>query len=306
MAVRQAVSRAPSARQMARRPQRRSAIQVLDRAVDILDAVASAKGLTLTALTKDVGFPLSTTKRIIDALIANDFVERDERTRALQLGSHLRTLATDPVLRSLVEIARPIIEDLAASTGEDVILSALRGQNPVFLDRAYGPHPLKIIDRSDVPVGLNCGFRRLLLAYQPQEWIDEYIKNTKFERFSRTTIVNKRELTRSLPEIRERGYLISLGEYLVDAAGISAPVFGPQGKLAAAVVVVGPIGRFRDSKRIRYLVNLIVDAAKRITLQLREMNVDVQARRDGADLRPSDRKSRHKRLGPQPVRPSIT
>ena len=272
MAVRQVVSRVPSSRHMAMRAQRRSAIQVIDRAVDILDAVAGAKGLTLTALTKDVGFPLSTTKRITDALIANDFVERNEQTRGLQLGSHLRALATDPVLRSLVEIARPIMEELAASTGEDVILSALRGQTFVFLDRVYGPHPLKIIDRSDVPVTLNCGFRRLLLAYQPQQWIDAYIKNTKFERFSRTTIVNKRELARSLPEIRERGYLVSLGEYLVDAGGISAPVFGPQGKLAAAIVVVGPIGRFRDAKRIRDLVRLTVDAAKWITLHLRETN----------------------------------
>lgn len=268
------------------KPGQRSAIQVLDRAIDVLDAIARAKGITLTALTKDVGFALSTTKRIVDALIDNSFVERDVGTRDLLLGAHLRALASDFTLRSLVELARPVLEELSASTGEDVALSALRGLNSVFLDRVYGPHPLKIIDESDVPVTLNCGFRRMLLAYQPPEWIENYIQTIKLKRFSPTTIVNKQELRRAVRDIRERGYLVAYGEYLVDAAGVSAPVFGPQGRLEAVIVVVGPITRFDNSKRVDAFVDLTVHAAKRITTLLRAFDARAHVYRRHA-VRPS-------------------
>jgi DNA-binding IclR family transcriptional regulator len=245
-------------------------------------------------LAKDVGCALSTTKRIVDALIAHNLMEREVRTRNLILGARLRALASDVTLTSLVQLARPVLEGLATSTGEDVALSALHGLDAVFLDRVYGPQPLKIIERSDVRVPLNCGFRRLLLAHQPADWIENYIRRTPLKRFSPTTIVNKSELRSALQEIRERGYLVAYGEYLSDAAGVSAPIFGPQGRLEAVVVVVGPLSRFQDPARVEMVVDLTVKAARRVTELLRAFDTRGHAHGPYAQMSASSQPDRRK------------
>lgn len=249
---------------------KRTAIQVLDRAVSLLDAIADRGSGTLTALGAETKLPVSTVARILESLGAHGLVERDAERRTYFLGPRLITLSSGvKYRRELITLARPVLEDLCAESEEDVGLGALRGPHVVVLDRVDGPKPLKIIELLNLPVPLYCGaFRKVLVAFQPDDWIERYLGSTRFVRFTRTTITSRQAFRKELTAIRERGYADSFGEHVPDAGGVAAPVFGPHGDVQASVFVMGPITRITPHT-VPHHARLVMDAARRLTGILR-------------------------------------
>jgi DNA-binding IclR family transcriptional regulator len=248
----------------------KTAIQVLDRAVSLLDAIAGKGSGTLTALGAETKLPVSTVARILESLGAHGLVERDGERRQYYLGARLISLSSNvKYRRDLTALARPILERLCQECEEDTGLSVLRGPHAVILDRVDGPKPLKIIDVINLPVPLYCGaFRKVLVAYQPEEWIERYLATTKFVRFSPTTITGRQAFRRELAAIRERGYADSFGEHVPDAGGVAAPVFGLDGNIQAGVFIMGPVSRITPQTAPRH-ARRVVDAARKVTARLR-------------------------------------
>jgi IclR family KDG regulon transcriptional repressor len=241
-------------------------IQVLDRAIKILDVLGENGVTPLTILSSKVGLPLSTVSRIVSSLMAHKFVDQDATTRAYRLGTGLLFLGSR--IHSpprLLEVARPIMEKLAAQAGEDASISVLQGTYAVILDRYEGPNPLKIVEAMRQPVPLHCGaFRKVLLAYQPQAWIHEYVNSIKLEKYTPRTLTRKSAILQELALTRVRGYALSYGEYLIDSGGIAAPVFDYRNELQAALFIWGPYSRLNERTSSR-LIPHVVEAAAELT-----------------------------------------
>jgi len=244
----------------------RTSIQVLDRAIRLVDLIAESETITLSALATAAKLPPSTALRILESLIAHRFVEKEERARSYSLGVRLVALGQLAKRRQrLTAIASPILHYLADETREDVGLCVLQHRYAVFADWVEGPEPLKIVDRIGGPEGLYYGaFRKVLLAHQDAGWIDEYIGSLKFEKFTPTTIATRRALYSELKQIRANGYALSLGEKIPEAAGIAAAVFGPAETIRASVTIIGPISRYTPD-RIPSLAAAVIRAANAIT-----------------------------------------
>jgi IclR family transcriptional regulator, KDG regulon repressor len=259
-------------------------IQVLDRAVKILEVLGEYGVTPLTTLSAKVELPLSTVSRIVSSLTAHGFVDQDQTTRAYRLGTRLLFLGSR--IHSpprLLEVARPIMERLAAKTGEDASISALQGTYAVMLDRVEGPNPLKIVEAMREPVPLHCGaFRKVLLAYQPQQWIYEYVNSIKLEKYTPRTLTRKSAILQELALTRTRGYALSYGEYLIDSGGIAAPVFDHRNELQAALFIWGPYSRLNETTSSK-LTPHVVESAAVLTKLLggsppREAQVNVKRR----------------------------
>jgi IclR family acetate operon transcriptional repressor len=261
---------------------RRTSIQVIDRAMHILAVIGDNGGATLTTIGERTRLPISTVSRIVDSLGAHGLVERDEGQRTWTLGPRLLALSTRVrPRRDLVKVARPVLERLAQESREDVALSVLQGTHAVIVDRVDGPNPLKIIDVLGQPEPLYCGaFRKVLLAYQPREWIDRHLEGIKLVQFTPSTITSKRALREELEGIRQRGYAVSSGERLPDAGGVAAPVFGLRDEIVAAVFIVAPATRI-TANQVPRLAPLVVSAAREVTGLLRgEIPVPASQARD--------------------------
>lgn len=242
-------------------------IQVIDRAVRVLDVVSQNGGATLSAIRQETSLPISTVSRILDALASHALIERAEDQRTYGLGRRFLTLSAriHHQAADLIKMGRPLLERLAAESGEDVALSRLQGTHAVIVDRVDGPNPLKIIDVLGQPEPLYCGaFRKVLLAYQSPEWIERYLASIRLIRFTPNTIPSKAALRRELERIREQGHARSVGERLPDAAGVAAPVFGVRGALEATVFIVAPTSRFTRA-RIPRLARLVMATARTLT-----------------------------------------
>jgi len=244
-------------------------VKVISRVAAILNSMVEDGASSLKMISITAGLPLTTTSRLLASMQQVGFVERDPLTKEYCLGPNfLRMAALVEPRRDIASLLRPYLEELTAATTEDSGLAELVGDTALLIDRVEGSHPLKIIDKLNKPELLYVGaFRKVLLAWQEPQWIDDYISRTPFEKFTDNTITNEKTLKEELAKIREQGYAVSLGERIADGGGIAAPIFGPTGKIRAAVQIAGPLARISQQSVIQ-LSKHVVDVSLKCTASL--------------------------------------
>lgn len=244
-------------------------VRVVERIKSLLETLSEKGACSLKELSTASGLAISTTSRLLDSLETHGFAEREPSTKLYGLGRTFFLLAAKSKPRTdLVSLTHPILQWLVDQTGEDAGLSELHGTHAVIIDRVEGGHALKIIDVISKPEPLNCGaFRKVLLAYQDDSWIDSYIRSHTFERFTPRTITTQAGLWREIARVRRLGYALSYGERLKDAGGIAAPVFDSSGRVRASIQIVIPVTRMSQSAT-RHNTAAVVRAAREATQKL--------------------------------------
>lgn len=246
-----------------------SEVQLVSKIAKILDTIIELEPPTLKAISIAADLPVSTASRLLGSMQQVGLIERNELTKIYSLGPHfLRLAASMRRRRDIAGILHPVLEILCQETGEDAALSALQGQVAVIIDRVDGQQALKIIDKLTKPEVLYVGaFRKVLLSFQSDDWIRQYISATPFTRFSPQTISSERRLWEEIRKIRSLGYATSFGERIPEAAGVAAGVFDHEGHIRAAVQIAGPLARI-NAKTVKDFIGPVVEAASKATASL--------------------------------------
>jgi DNA-binding IclR family transcriptional regulator len=200
-----------------------SGIQVLDRAVLVLDTVARAGPCSLADLVQATELPRPTAYRVAVALERHGVLARDRDGRFV-LGARLAGWsAVAP--RRLADVAGPVLARLADTTGESAQLYVREGDHRVCVavhERASGLRdtvPLGAV----LPLGRGSG-GKILLA-----WADD---GARFDVDAA-----------ALGAVRRRGWAETAGERERGVASVSAPVRDAADRVVAAISVSGPIER---------------------------------------------------------------
>ena len=219
-----------------------SGVGVLDKAVLLLDAVQGGAH-SLAALTEATGLSRATAHRLAVALEVHLFLARAGDGR-WQPGPRLAAAGDD----LLLDRAAPVLSRLRDTTGESAQLYRRQGDQRVCVAAADLGSGL----RDTVPVGaalpMTAGSAaQVLLAFAGAE-------PPAGAAFSE----------RTLSDVRKRGWAHSVGEREQGVASVSAPVFGPDGRLLAAVSVSGPLDRLtRQPGRLH--AGAVMAAAKQLS-----------------------------------------
>lgn len=244
-------------------------IQVLDRAVQLISLIAEGGSVSIADLSRQTGLALSTVARIVGALASHGIVERTT-ARQYRLGLRLVALASQVApTRSLVEIARASMLELARTSGEDAGLAVLQNRQAVIIDWVYGLHNLKIIEPFSQTVTLNCAFRKILLAYKGDSWIKKYITETQFPAYTQSTLIDPHEIWEEVQLIRKRQLAISRAENIKDAGSVAAPIFAATGELAATIFVTCPLSRFNEHD-VERLSQSVIAAGRTVSRKLKD------------------------------------
>ena len=217
----------------------------MNKAVAILSLLAEGGPATLAEVVEGTGLPRPTAYRLLSALEAHHLVARGGGRYVLGmrlLGWGARAAGVD-----LIEAARPVLAALAEESGESVQLYVREGDRRVCVasvERVGGGL------RDTVPVGAVLPLDRGSGGKVLLGWAEDG------ERFSR---INADELE----EILSRGWAESVAEREVGVASVSAPVFGSDGRLRAAVCASGPSSRLGEHPGER-LAEPVVAAAREI------------------------------------------
>lgn len=231
---------------------RPSGIGVVDKAVAILAATAAAPR-TLAELVEATGLPRATAHRLAVALEVHRLLTRDGEGRFI-LGARLGEFAAarpDP----LITAAEPVLAWVRDECGESAQLFRRDGSERVCIAAAERASGL----RTTVPVGsrlpLTAGSgAQVLCAWSDPASLLEVFAASEFT-------------SRSLGEVRRRGWAHSVGQREAGVASVSAPVRSRDGGLLAAISISGPIERFGRTPGQRF-APVLVAGARRITAAL--------------------------------------
>lgn len=224
-----------------------TAVGVLDKSVALLEAVAQGP-LSLAGLVERCGLPRATTHRLASALCEHGLLALGPDGRYL-LGVRLadwgRRAEGDPLLSR----ATPVLGRLQRQTGESAQLYRRRGPRRVCVAAADPRVGL----RNTVPVGtvlpMTAGSAaHVLLAWDSGPATAALLAEAAFT-------------ARTLATVRRRGWAASVAEREPGVASVSAPVFGPDDQVVAAISVSGPVERLGRAPGPAYAPQVLGAAA---------------------------------------------
>lgn len=243
-------------------------IQSVDRAVAILDVLASEGWKAGAEVARELGVHRSTALRLLATLERHGLVERDQRTSKYRLGSRLVQLAS--AVRGEADLrtaARPVCEALARSVGETVTLDVLAGDEILPIEQATGSTSVVSVNWLGTRSPAHCtASGKIILALGAQAVRARYLARP-LERRAPNTIVNRAELEAQLNGARAMGYARTDEELEVGLSAIAAPVRAPGGEVVGAIDVSGPAHRFGQAESVE-IATRCMEAAEELSRRL--------------------------------------
>lgn len=249
----------------------RSGTQSIERAVALLEFLgASPHSLGLSEIARAVGLTPSTTHRLLRALVLAGYVEQEPTTEQYRLGLGIAVLGQRALEHAGYHVAKPVLDELSARTGESVSLGIRRVNEVVVIEQATSSSPLRFDHATGTEIAMHASaMGKVLLANAARSIEREVAALATFDRFTDRTITAPEAVIAELAAIRARGWATNVEERHVGVCGIAAPVLARSGIAHAAIGVQGPSVRL-TSERLLELAPVVTAAADEIaTLVIR-------------------------------------
>ena len=240
-------------------------VAVLLKALDVLEALSDTGDLGLADIAARTGASKASVFRVLATLVGRGYVTKDPGTRRYSPGPRLVTiaLATTAKIR-LVPRARPILAALRDAFGETANLGILIETEVVYLEIAESPQRVRIyVRRGDRLPAHGVAAGKAVLAYESPETVAHFLAQG-LPTLTGKTITRATEFRNELAAVRRRGYAANLGEWVEEVTGVSAPVFGPDGRAMGAIGVAGPGTRMKAAL-VPEIGTVVRQAARRVS-----------------------------------------
>lgn len=216
---------------------------IVQKSVTVINLLANHKGrLSQTEIAQATGFNKSSTHRILSILMGQELVDYDERDRTYSTGPLLISWARAAWEKMDLSLVKDQdLRDLATETGMNVALG-VRIEHTVTFIRTNIPHPYRLAVKEGGQSELhNTAVGKVFLAHMTKEERDAYFKVAELEKFTETTLTNRRDIEAVLEDIRSKGFAVSDREEFYQVVGIAAPIFDHDGRILAAISLWIPL-----------------------------------------------------------------
>lgn len=247
-----------------RAPAITSPIQVIDRMVSLLDALAAEGGSSLKILAAETALHPSTAFRILDSMIQHGLVRRDA-AGAYLLGPHLLQLAAHAKVGfDLRAIARPEMEWLCDQTGETVNLTVRQGDEVVYVERVTPKRMMRVeqVIGSHAPLHVTA-VGKLMLGESGASAISDYARRTRLPAYTVNTHNNRKDLLADIQVSLARGYALDDEEAELGVGCIGVLIHDASGTVIAGVSVSAPLER----RKLAW-AELVKQASRRISARM--------------------------------------
>jgi IclR family pca regulon transcriptional regulator len=184
-------------------------VQSLERGLSVIRAFdAEHSRLTLSEVAAATGLSRAAARRFLHTLVHLGYMRTaggrfELRPKILELGyAYLSSL-------TLPEVAMPHLEELVEEVHESSSVSELDGGDVVYIARV----PTKRIMTVTISVGTRfpayaTSMGRVLLAAQPEPWLDAYLSTAALHHLTGHTITTASGLRQELRKIRSNGWAL--------------------------------------------------------------------------------------------------
>jgi DNA-binding IclR family transcriptional regulator len=245
-------------------------VQVLERSLGILELLCSnGPELSLIELSEQLQLHKSTTHRLVGVLEQHRFVEKSSSSGKYKLGLKLFELGSKAIAHlDWRERARRYLQRLAFDTGETAHLCILDDGEVLYLEKVEAPRTVRVPSIVGRRYPAHCGAAgKTLLAFQPEDEIDDLIKRRGLKAYTRNTFTTPAQLRDGLRLVREQGYAIDNEEFEEGLECIGAPIRDYSGKVVAAISIAGPTFRITEDK-LPVLARYVIEAAQELSADL--------------------------------------
>ncbi len=226
-----------------------AAVQSVDRALLVLEILATLKQAGATEIAAELGVHKSTVSRLIAVLESRGYVEQASERGKYRLGYTIARLArAGSGHLDLVKLSQDVCDALAPDVGETTNLAILDDDRIVNVAETIGPEQITL--RSWVgqscPAHATSSGKVLLAALEPAELRSRL--SAPLESFTPNTVVDLSDLERELAEVRDRGWASVVEELEIGLNAVSAPVYDADSNVVAALSVSGPAYRLSPDR----------------------------------------------------------
>ena len=238
-------------------------MQLVRRTLSVLTALAEAgQPSTLQELSDDLGIPPASMHRILSTLCDEDFVVRDTHRR-YALGRAALALAGER--RTLADVARPLMRQMVAQTGETVFIAEMMGRRAICTGIMDGTHALRLYVRAgqELPLNASAAARVLLSGYDSRRRA-ALLHASPIVLYTEHTPLQIDNILDRIDSIQRRGYETCDDELDSGVWAVSAPI-NIDGQLAAAALASAvPLARLTETRK-KTLVDQVQRAARALS-----------------------------------------
>lgn len=193
-----------------------------------------SQGLTVTEISQQLKLPLSSTHNLLQRLV---------KVEAVLVTPDLRYSIGGRAVRYGIRIiegldlrarARPHLQALAETLGEDVYLAERLGDRVIYTDRVNGQKTVKLDIQLGQSLYLHATSVGKLFAAHHDELRERMLSHDR-PRLTEATLVDPEALTKELAKINAQGYAVSRQEGYVGIVGIALPVRDTNDRVVAAI-----------------------------------------------------------------------
>jgi DNA-binding IclR family transcriptional regulator len=165
-----------------------SRVQSIERAFAVLGALTDGP-IGVTEVAERVELPKSTAARMLQSLAREGAVEQVPGETRYRLGPRIERLAAGlGATRTVAEVARPHLAELALSVGEAAGLAVPEEHEVHYVDQVDTPNPVGIRDWTGSRVPLHAVSSGLVfLAHRPSAAVERYLSGPLLALTPRTT-----------------------------------------------------------------------------------------------------------------------
>jgi IclR family acetate operon transcriptional repressor len=221
-------------------------VQSLDRALDLLEALARADELGVSEVAAQTGLVPSTAHRLLSTLVARGYAAQNPATGRYLMGYKLLELSSglQDRLARLRATARPHLEAIQRETGETTNLVVLEGRNVVYVDTVAGSQSVRLFTEVGRAIPAHTsGSGKALLAWRAPADVAALFDGVALAPVTSRTLTSVEALEEDFARIRRRGYATDNEEHELGVACVATPVLDHTGQAVAAISVSGPTPR---------------------------------------------------------------
>ena len=213
---------------------RRDSVQSLDRAFDLLEALAGGQELGVTELAHRTELVPSTVHRLLATLAKRGYVAQSADSGRYRLGYKVAEIAggLEQGLAQLRAVARPHLERISEQTGETVNLVVLDGDRVVYVDQVEGTRRVRMFTAvGTAALAHTTGSGKAIMAFGPPEAPAALYGDRELERLTNRTLTTLAALEDDEVDGLPGGPLDPLQVWARDRTQALAPVLEPAGDL---------------------------------------------------------------------------
>jgi IclR family KDG regulon transcriptional repressor len=245
----------------------RGGIQSLGRAFAILEEVARHReGIGLADLSKRVGLHNSTAFHLVKTMVSLGYIRQEKDTKRYRVGRPLFALAASSLDEiEMVNVATPVLEDLARDTGESSHFAVRMGDAVTVIARTSGPGAFQLTDRVGVVRPAHCtALGKIILAALRPDQLQRFLERVELKPSTEKSITDIAVLRREIEEIRRSGIAFDDGEFNLEVRCVAVPVRDFTSQIVGALGISGPVWRL-SIQALQSRAKMLQGAADRLS-----------------------------------------